>query len=108
MPTIYLPKKTKKKVYNYDKTQENEVYKYVYHTRKWQEIRLYYLQNHPLCEECSKDEIYTLAEEVHHKYAISNGKTIAEKQMIGFDPKNLMSVCKVCHHKITVKENNFN
>ena len=105
MPTIYLPKKTKKKVYNYDKTQENEAYKYVYHTRKWQEIRLYYLQNHPLCEECLEGERYILAEEVHHKYAISNGKTIAEKQMIGFDVNNIKSLCRECHHKITVAEN---
>ena len=105
MPTINLNKKPKKKLYNYEKTQDNQAYKYVYHTRKWQEIRLFYLQGHPLCEQCLEAEIFSLAEECHHKYAISNGKTKEEKQMIGFDVNNLKSLCKECHHQITVKEN---
>lgn len=96
MPTINLPKKRKYK----KRIKKNDAHRYVYNTRMWKNIRLTHLLENPLCENCKKNNKLTLATEVHHIYEISNGKTIQEKQQIGFDTNNLMSLCNECHINI--------
>lgn len=64
--------------------------------RRWRKIRDRYIAAHPLCEQCEKQDLVTLAEEVHHILSLSKGGTHAED--------NLMSVCKSCHSRITAIE----
>lgn len=59
--------------------------------RAWKRIRDRYVQEHPLCEECLKENIYKPAEEVHHKLPLADGGT--------HERSNLISLCRSCHMK---------
>ena len=61
----------------------------------WRKIRAQYVAAHPFCEECMKQGIATLTEEVHHIIPLSKGGT--------HDPSNLMALCKSCHSRITAQ-----
>lgn len=61
----------------------------------WRKRRNKYIKEHPLCEECLKEGKITVATEVHHIIPIKDGGT--------HDYDNLMSLCKSCHSRITVK-----
>ncbi len=111
MAYINLPrKKTRKEYKTYAKknNRDNLNHKAVYNTNQWRYIRIEKLMNNPLCENCLKNDKIELAIEVHHIKPISNGKNIVEKQILGFDYKNLISLCVNCHkdeHKKTYIEN---
>lgn len=64
--------------------------------RAWQRIRDRYLAEHPLCEQCQKENRVKKAEEVHHIISLSKGGT--------HDQDNLMALCKTCHSRITARE----
>jgi len=64
--------------------------------RAWKRIRDKYISAHPLCEECTKADKLTPAEEVHHIVPLSKGGTHAVT--------NLMSLCTSCHSEITARE----
>jgi 5-methylcytosine-specific restriction enzyme A len=100
MPTINLPKKRIYKRFKHTSKRANEIHKEVYNTTRWTELRLEYLRNNPLCEPCLERDIIKSAIDVHHKIPISTGTNMIERQTLGFDPNNLMSVCKDCHKKI--------
>ncbi len=51
---------------------------------------------HPLCEVCQREGRVTTAEEVHHIILLTQGGT--------HEDGNLMSLCKECHSRITVRE----
>ena len=67
--------------------------------RAWRRIRTLYIQTHPLCEQCDKEGRLTPAEEVHHILPLAVGGT--------HDENNLMALCKSCHSRITIKNNNL-
>lgn len=64
--------------------------------RAWKRIRDRYIAQHPLCEQCLKQNKVTAAEEVHHILPLSRGGTHCED--------NLMSLCTPCHSKITASD----
>ena len=66
--------------------------------RAWKKIRAYYIQAHPLCEQCEQEGRLTPAEEVHHILPLANGGTHGDG--------NLMALCKSCHSRITIGSNN--
>ena len=70
-------------------------HEYLYNTKKWQDIRAWYLRQHPLCVECQQ-----IATEVDH---IKAHKGNAE---LFFSTSNLQSMCKPCHTRKTNKERN--
>jgi len=79
-----------------------------YNTKAWRNLRLSYISDNPLCEECLKKGIATPAEEVHHKHEFMKGKTDDDKWNLLLDPNNLESVCRKCHdeiHRQLVKSN---
>lgn len=99
MPTIELRYHPNKKKKNYPKKNiENHIA--VYNTDTWRKLRIIYLKNNPLCEKCKENNILTLATLVHHRNEISNGKTILDKKLLGYDYTNLMALCSDCHIKI--------
>ncbi|MDD4291045.1 MAG: HNH endonuclease signature motif containing protein [Clostridia bacterium] len=63
--------------------------------KEWKRIRNHYIKQHPLCEECKRNGKLTVATEVHHIVPLGNGGT--------HDDKNLMSLCKPCHSRITAE-----
>jgi 5-methylcytosine-specific restriction protein A len=102
MPIINLPERKEKeykRVFYTSTKKNNEIFKAVYNTNIWKNLRLEYLIHQPLCENCIEKGIVESAVEVHHKIPISQGKDILEKQTLGFDWNNLKSVCKECHKK---------
>lgn len=61
--------------------------------REWRRIRARYVAEHPLCEQCQKDDRLTPTQEVHHILPLSKGGT--------HDFTNLMALCKPCHSRIS-------
>lgn len=62
----------------------------------WRGFRLGYLSSHPMCHDCQEHGQYTVANEVHHIIALSDG---GER----LDPANCMSLCHSCHSKRTAR-----
>ncbi len=82
--------------------KDNLIWKLIYNTGRWRKMRINYLGKHPICEVCNKE----LATEVHHKIPISTaGRNLSRIYELGFDKKNLMSICKECHKKIHNERN---
>lgn len=63
----------------------------------WGNLRLLYLAEHCLCEECKKAGILKAAQEVHHVIPIS------QRPDLRLDPENLMALCKPCHSRLKGK-----
>ena len=63
--------------------------------RAWKRIRDRHISQHPLCEECLKQERLTPSQEVHHIVPLEKGGT--------HDEHNLMALCKPCHSRITAE-----
>lgn len=61
--------------------------------RQWRKIRARYVAEHPLCEQCQKEDRLTPTQEVHHILPLSKGGT--------HDFDNLMALCKPCHSRIS-------
>lgn len=59
---------------------------------EWRKIRVQYINESPLCEECLKSGKLVPALEVHHIVEIDKGGSN--------DFSNLMSLCKPCHSRI--------
>lgn len=97
MPTINLPEQKNRKYYKESEKSKLLNHSAVYNTRIWRSLRLNYLIENTLCEKCLIKNKITLATDIHHLYPISKGVTKEEKQIIGFDVNNLMSLCKACH-----------
>ena len=60
--------------------------------RAWKRIRGRYMNAHPLCERCQREDRLVKAEQVHHIKPLAEGGDHSEN--------NLMSVCSSCHAKI--------
>lgn len=80
---------------SYEKYDRNPISRKQY-GRAWRQIRNRYIQAHPWCVACLKQEKMTLAEEVDHILPLSRGGT--------HDERNLQSVCKSCHSRKSAKE----
>ena len=100
MPTIYKPKK--KKVTNNQAfyQQRRKERQKIYNTTTWQKLRLSYMQQHPLCEECLKKGIIKSAKDIHHKVSFMTVDDKAERERLAFDSDNLMALCRECHNAI--------
>ena len=105
MPSIYKPPKKVYKRVKEPSKRDNLNHKAVYNTKRWRAVRIEKLKQDPLCEDCLKKEIITPGVEVHHITPISKGKTIRDKQALGFDKANLKTLCEACHKK-THNDNN--
>jgi 5-methylcytosine-specific restriction protein A len=65
--------------------------------RRWQRVRLGFLQDHPLCVDCGAKGIVTVATDVHHVLKI------ADYPELRLDPRNLMALCHGCHAERTAR-----
>ena len=96
MPLINRNKQSIKQT-PYKHTNQSAKY---YNSKYWMNLRNSYIVNHPLCEECLKEDIITPAEHVHHIKEFLKGVDDGERWSLLLDENNLMSVCVKCHHKL--------
>ena len=61
---------------------------------QWRKVRIQYLAEHPLCEDCLEHDKTTPAFDVDHKTPLAQG---GER----LDLRNLRSLCRRCHNKKT-------
>ena len=92
----FITKPNKKKQYWKDPEKVSERQR-VYQSKRWQRLRLYYLSEHPLCEECLAQGKIQEAIDVHHITTFV-GAVNAEELAYNYD--NLKALCKQCHQKI--------
>ena len=58
----------------------------------WKKARERHAARYPYCEQCYREGLITMMEEVHHIIPVARGGTHADS--------NLMSWCKSCHNNI--------
>lgn len=92
----FITKPNKKKQYWKDPDKVSARQR-VYQSKRWQRLRLYYLSEHPLCEECLAQGKIQEAIDVHHMTTFV-GAVNAEELAYNYD--NLKALCKQCHQKI--------
>ena len=104
MPTINkLPKK--KKSTKHSNTDRRELRKSAYNTTVWRKLRMSYMKEHPVCEECIKNGKVTAADSIHHKKSPFKGNEVNWNLFL--DPDNLESICRECHAKVHAEEHGF-
>src|ERR1043165_7690819 len=58
---------------------------------QWQQFRLRYLADHPLCEDCQAEGLIRPATDIHHE------KKLSEHPEYKYDEEWLMPLCHECH-----------
>lgn len=99
MPTIYKPKKktvTNNQAFFQLRRKERQK---IYNTDRWRKLRLNYLSQHPLCEECLKKGIIRSAKDIHHIISFMTTDDMCERERLAFDSSNLQALCRECHNK---------
>lgn len=100
MPTI---NKNKKKNREYNNVGNRAERQKIYNTKQWKALSKSYLMQHPLCEECLKNDKITPAQHVHHIVSFMNAKDELSRLELALDSNNLEALCVECHNK---KHNN--
>lgn len=78
----------------------NPIYIKLINSARWKELRIEKLKVNPVCEECAKHGISTLATEVHHIRPVESVVGVAAMERLMFDRMNLQSLCHACHAEI--------
>ena len=60
--------------------------------RRWSALAASVRARNPICERCKE----RFSEEVHHSVPLHKGGSL-------YDPRNLVALCKQCHHDITTR-----
>ena len=93
MPTIYKIKKSKKPhVIDLKRKERQKIYQDV----RWQRLRVAYLADHPLCEECLTRGVTREAVDVHHVVSFMSVEGV-ERIELALNYDNLRALCKECH-----------
>lgn len=82
----------------------NKHYQHLLNDRRWKDLRVAYLREHPLCEECLKQGYVRSAVDVHHKTPVESAHSHAEMARLCFDWHNLMALCVPCHSRIHTEQ----
>lgn len=103
MPT--KPKIVRRSWQQAPKPMEDRAYKNDrYHTPLWRKLRKQILLNEPLCRNCAKDKLVTIASVVDHIKPVSSGNDEAERDSLHWDEGNLQPLCTSCHNSKSSKE----
>lgn len=108
MPTIKKQKRNCKS--NYKKHGKQGYIQKLYNSSSWQNLRKSKLMTNPLCQNCEKNGITSLATCVHHCHIISDASTECEMMDLAYNFGNLLSLCEECHQKMhkLAKQKNLN
>ena len=74
-------------------------YQRLLNSKRWKELRISYLREHPLCERCQAEGYVRSAIDVHHRQPISSAMTVQEMERLCYLPSNLQALCIPCHIK---------
>ena len=81
-------------------------YQKLLNSKRWKQLRMAYLQKHPLCERCHCEGIEQRGKpykrssiDVHHKVPVESAHTIQEMEQLAYDWNNLQALCIPCHVK---------
>ena len=84
-------------------------YQKLLNQKRWKQLRMEYLQEHPLCERCYREGIeqrgkpyIRSAIDVHHKVPVESAHTIQEMEALCFNEapeQRLEALCIPCHIK---------
>ena len=99
MPYLKKPAKQKNRQINREDRRK------IYDTSQWRKLRSAYLQQHPLCELCQREDKVVPAVDVHHIISFMSTNDHLKRKFIAYNPDNLMSLCKECHQKIHNEKN---
>lgn len=78
----------------------NPIYIKLINSARWKKLRNEKLKDSPVCEECAKNGVSTLATEVHHIRPVESVAGVAAMERLMFDWNNLQSLCHACHADI--------
>lgn len=78
----------------------NKDYQHLLNSKRWKQLRMAYLEAHPLCERCLAEGIITSAIDVHHKTPVESARTPMEMEDICYRVANLQALCIPCHIKV--------
>ena len=89
------------------KKRRDPRYQALLNSKRWKNLRRWYLQQHPLCERCVEEGQAAGIEEgfirsavdVHHIRPVEEAKTEEEMKRLTFDIHNLRALCIPCHVK---------
>ena len=74
-------------------------YQRLLNSKRWKELRISYLREHPLCERCQAEGYVRAAIDCHHIRPISSAMSIQEMERLCYLPRNLQALCIPCHIK---------
>ena len=89
----------------------DKAYQKLLNSKRWKELRVQYLQAHPLCERCQAEGYVRAAIDLHHRVPVESAKSQQEMERLCFDPNNLQALCVPCHvavHKAMGKNTRAN
>ena len=78
----------------------NKDYQRLLNSKRWKQLRMWKLQQNPLCELCQAEGFVRSAIDVHHKIPVESARTLQEMEQLCFNPLNLQALCISCHAKI--------
>lgn len=71
-----------------------------YQSKHWKQLRNWYIDEHPICENCLKYGRANQAVHVHHKTPFLLGATDDDRWALLLDENNLMALCEPCHKEM--------
>jgi 5-methylcytosine-specific restriction protein A len=98
---------SRKKEYDEHRSKKYGVY---YQDIRWKKLRDYYMDLHPICEECMFEGRSVPAEECHHRIPWSWFTDENDRRLALLDVDNLQPLCRMHHHekhKYLNKPDNF-
>ena len=75
-------------------------YQRLLNSKRWKELRISYLREHPLCERCQAEGYVRAAVDIHHRKPISSAMTVQEMFRLCYLSSNLQALCIPCHIKV--------
>jgi 5-methylcytosine-specific restriction endonuclease McrA len=78
----------------------NPYYIKMINSARWKALRANKLRSNPICEECEKRNLSTLATEVHHIAPVESVPHEFGMRQLMFNYSNLESLCHPCHAEI--------
>lgn len=69
-------------------------------SKRWKTLRLWKLEQNPLCEMCLAEGKFVAAVDVHHIQPCESARSIDEMKALCFNPDNLQALCIPHHIKV--------
>lgn len=78
----------------------NPQYQRLLNSKRWKQLRMQYLQQHPLCERCLAEGHVRSAIDLHHRVPVETAHTLSEMEALCYRWTNLEALCIHCHKEV--------